>query len=116
MFVFLFLTYFTLCNRLWLHLPRSELCPPSLIPTETKSLCPSICTNVLRLTSLGHRLTSEPVTITIIDLDLTREFCWSHTDCRDLRGEGVDPEDTLGLLPEQREVEVREMNHIFPAL
>jgi len=72
--------------------------------------------NVLRFISLGHMLTSEPVTIMIIDLDLIHEFCWNHTDYRELRGEGVDPEETLGLLPEYREVEVREINHIFPAL
>lgn len=51
-------------------------------------------------------LTSEPVTIMIIDLDLIHEFCWSHTDHRELRGERMDPGRTLGLLPEQREVEV----------
>lgn len=56
--------------------------------------------NVLRFISLGHMLTSEPVTIMIIDLDLIHEFCWNHTDYRELRGEGVDPEETLGLLPE----------------
>ena len=44
---------------------------PGLNPTETdESLCPSICTKVLRFTSLGHMLTTEPIaTVVLTDLD-----------------------------------------------